>query len=185
MTATPVQVELAASGRVVVLVGPAGSGKTTVRAALVAAGLSRERVVSLDDLRARARAADVAAGRDPRPLQHYSLGAVRAAARQQATLLAAGLGYLADATHLRRRERVAHVRAASAAGLPAVALLMPALPVEVLMERNARRPAERRVPEEVLLRHVHRRSLLGGELLLAEGFSAVVPGAVASASPES
>jgi predicted kinase len=159
-------------------VGAAGSGKTTLRERLVAAGLDPRRVVSLDDGRAALRGQDAALGRTPRPLQDYSLGAVRRAQAQQAALLETGAGYLADATHLRRRERVPHVRDAHAAGLPAVALLMPALPLEVLQARGAERSPERRVPPDVLARHVHRRGLLDADLLRGEGFDVVLePGA--------
>ena len=157
------------------LVGAAGSGKTTLRERLVAAGLPAEQVVSLDDERVALSAADAAAGRAPRPLQDHSPQAVRRAERAGAELLARGTGYLADATHLRRRERVAHVRAARAAGLPVVAVLMPALDADVLLARTATRPPHRRVPVDVLVRHAHRRSLLDAQRLLREdGFDAVV-----------
>ena len=157
------------------LVGAAGSGKTTVRRRLVAAGLPAGRVVSLDDERLALSAVDAAAGREPLVLQAYSLPAVRRAERAAADLLAQGCGYLADATHLRRRERVPHVRAARAAGLPAVAVLLPALDVDVLLARTADRPPQRRIPLDVLARHAHRRSLLDAQRLLHEdGFDAVV-----------
>lgn len=157
-----------------VLVGPPASGKTTWRGAQVASGLPAHSVVSLDDLR-REIAADTAARGGPvRPPQDWTLPALRRAAARQAALLTAGTGYLADSTHLRRRERVAHVRAAHAAGLPAVAVLMPDLPLDVLRSRNAARDADTRVPEELLRRHAHRRSLLSRQLLLDEGFNEVV-----------
>lgn len=130
-------------------------------------------MVSLDDLRAAARSGDLAAGRVPRALQQYSFPAVTEATRRQRELLTDGRGYVADATHLGRRERVAHVRQAAAAGLPALAVLMPALPLEVLAARNAERSPERQVPEEVLARHVHRRALLDADLVLGEGFATV------------
>ncbi|WP_345714166.1 AAA family ATPase, partial [Kineococcus glutinatus] len=64
---------------VVVLVGAAGSGKTTVRRALVAAGFDAGLVVSLDDLRRQLRARDLARGWAPAALQRYSLPAARRA----------------------------------------------------------------------------------------------------------
>ena len=139
----PSLADLAAPGRVVVLVGAAGSGKTTVRQQLLSAGLDAARVVSLDYLRAQARARDLRAGRQVR-------------------------------AHLRRRERMAHVRAAGAAGVGAVAVLLPSLPVDVLRARVLARPLERHLSEEVLARQAHRRALLDRDLLLAEGFVAVV-----------
>jgi predicted kinase len=159
---------------VVVLVGGAASGKTTVRKQLLAAGAAPCDVLSLDEERAALQERDLAAGREPRELQDYSLPAVRRWEAAAQDLLASGRGYVAAATHLRRRERVTHVRAAHAVGLPAVAILLPALPADVLSEHNALRAAHRRVPENVLARHVHRRSLLSAELLLAEGFDEVV-----------
>src|SRR3954469_18354466 len=96
---------------VVVLVGAAGSGKTTLRRRLVAAGLvDPGLVVSLDDLRRGFRAADAESGRPARPLQDYSLPAVRRATRRCDALLGFGAGYLSDSTHVRRRERVPHAR---------------------------------------------------------------------------
>jgi predicted kinase len=159
---------------VTVLVGAAGSGKSTVRRALVAHGLDPALVVSLDDLRRQARAVDARAGRPLRPLQRYSLTAVRRAARRCDALAAFGAGYVADATNLRRRERRSHVEAARDTGLPARAVLMPALPLEVLVGRNAARHADEQVPVDVLAAHAHRRSLLSAPLLRAEGFHAVV-----------
>jgi predicted kinase len=159
---------------VMVLVGAPASGKTTLRTRLLAAGSEPFPVVSPDDERAALRARDAAAGREPRDLQDYSLPAMRRSADRVAALLTAGTGYLADATNLRRRERVAHVRAAHEAGLSAIAVLLPALPVEVLRVRNAARSPERRVPEGILAKHAHRRGLLSRALLLEEGFDAVV-----------
>ena len=156
------------------LVGPPAAGKTTVRAKLLAAGLPPDHVVSLDDLR-RAVAAQVqAAGGPVRAPQDWTVRALRCAARRQSDLLASGSGYLADNTHLRRRERVRHVRAAHDAGLPAVAVLLPELPVAVLARRDAAREAGARVPELVLLRFAHRRSLLDPAVLREEGFDEVV-----------
>jgi predicted kinase len=153
---------------VVVLVGAAGSGKTTFRRSLVAAGYDAGRVVSLDDLRRCERAADAAAGRPVRSLQDYSLRAVRRAQRR--------CDALADATHLRRRERMAHVRVAADCGLPAVAVLLPDLTLATLLHRDAERPPDERVPTEVLAKQAHRRSLLSVGLLAGEGFAEVLEG---------
>jgi predicted kinase len=156
---------------VVVLVGPPAAGKTTLRRRLVDAGLPPSHVVSLDDLRREARARS--RPDEVRSLQDYTLPALRAAERRQAELLDAGRGYLADATHLRRRERVSHVRAAQAAGLPAIALLLPDVPLETLRDRDALRAPDERVPAGALAAFAHRRSLLTADLLRGEGFTAV------------
>src|SRR5205085_138843 len=137
---------------VLVLVGASGSGKTTVRRGLETAGLPADLVVSLDDLRRRARAWDMAHGRPVRDLQDYSALAVRQAARRCDALAVFGAGYLADATHLRRRDRRTHVRVAVETGLEPRAVLAPDLPVEELVERDLRRPPDERVPVDALLR---------------------------------
>jgi predicted kinase len=158
---------------VIVLVGPPASGKTWLRQRLIGAGLDPELAVGLDDLRRAARARALAAGEPVRRLQDYSHTAVRAAAQRQQALLDAGTGYLSDATNLRRRERVAHVRAAADAGLPAVALLLPHLSLAELLARDAVRPPDERVPADIVSAFAHRRSLLDADLLRAEGFAAV------------
>ena len=158
---------------VVVLVGAAGSGKTTLRHDLVRAGLDPGLVVSLDDLRREAREAYAAHGAPVRNLQDYSAAAVRRARWRCDALDGFGAGYLADATHLRRRDRVWHVRLAGQTGLDAVAVLMPDLGLPALTERDAGRPLDERVPADVLAAHAHRRSLLSAALLTEEGFTAV------------
>ena len=175
MAPTPYEdlVEGLVTPRVVVLVGASGTGKTTLRRRLVAAGLPAGLVVSLDDLRRAARAEDVARGRPPRLLQSYSAAAVRRATVEVDALTALGTGYLADATHLVRRERRVHLRAAQRAGLPSVAVLTPLVELTVLLERNRLRPPDEQVPEEALTRQHRRRSLLSAETLGEEGFTAV------------
>jgi predicted kinase len=134
-------------------------------------GLPPEQVVSLDDLRRELRARSA----DPKPLQDYTLAALRIAGERQRALVEQGRGYLSDATNLRRRERVGHVVAAGL--LPAYAVLLPPAPLDVLLARNTTRPPDEQVPPDVIAAFAHRRSLLTRELLLAEGFRdvAVVP----------
>ena len=160
--------------QVVVLVGTAGAGKTTLRRRLVAGGLPAELVLSLDDLRRLAREEDVRRGRAARWLQDYSRHAVRRAARRADALAAYGAGYLADNTHLRRKERREHVVRARDTGLPAIAVLTPAVPLDELLARDRARPADERVPADVLARQHHRRSLLTPDLLRDEGFEDVL-----------
>jgi predicted kinase len=158
---------------VIVLVGPPAAGKTRVRRRLHDAGLPTALVVGLDELRRAERARATGAGEPLRPLQDYSFTAVRNAADLRQQLLDGGTGYLSDATNLRRRERVDHVRAAHAAGLPALALLLPDHPVETLLARDALRSADERIPADVIAAYAHRRSLLTADLLRGEGFAAV------------
>ncbi len=165
--------ELAAARAVMVLVGAAASGKTTVRRQLLAHGYPPELVISLDDERELLRRATIDQGREPKPLQDYSLPALRRAASRQEELARSGLGYLFDATSLRRRERREHAALAARHGLPAYALLLPAVPLEVLVARNATRTEDRQVPLDVLARQAHRHSLLDPVAMLDEGFTAV------------
>jgi len=169
-----VTLESLPAAAVVVLVGAPASGKTTLRHRLLDSAVGPAAVLSPDDERQRLRARDAAAGRTPRPLQDYSVSAIHHCETEGAQLLASGHGYLYDATGLRRRERVRHVNAAHDAGLPAIALLLPALPLGVLRKRNAPRTDDRRVPEDILARHAHRRGLLSAELLREEGFDDVI-----------
>jgi predicted kinase len=158
---------------VVVLIGAPGSGKTTVRAQLLVDRPGTP-VLSPDDERALLRERDVADGRVPRGLQDYSVAALARCADAAADLLAEGRGYISDATNLRRKERVAHVRAAHRAGLRAIAVLLPDLPVPALVARNAPRSELRRVPEDSLARHANRRSLIDAATLREEGFDDVI-----------
>ncbi len=158
----------------VVLVGTSGAGKTTLRRCLVESGLPPGVVLSLDDLRRAARRDDLYRGRPARALQDYSLHAVRRAARRADALATFGVGYLADAMHLRRKERCEHVLRAADTGLASTAVLLPAATLEELLRRNAGRPEDEQVPEDVLGRQHHRRSLLTVDLLREEGFTLVL-----------
>ena len=149
------------------LVGPPASGKTTLRRRIVAAGWPADQVVSLDELRRHLRAR---AGSSDSP-ERFTVAALGVAGRRQEALLRTRRGYLVDATSLRRRERVAHARAAAGAGLPAVALLLAER--DDLVRRNAARPPDERVPPDVLARAAARRALLSVSLLREEGFAEV------------
>ncbi len=159
---------------VVVLVGAAASGKTTLRQRLIAAGLDAALVASIDDERTFIRDAVIAQGREPKPLQHYTLPALRRVQARLDDLVASGRGYVSDATNLLRSERRRHASQARTHGLPARALLLPALTPDVLAIRNSNRSELHRVPLEVLARHAHRRSLLRPDQMYDEGFTEVV-----------
>ena len=172
--ADAVAVVVGAAPAVVVLVGTSASGKTSLRHRLEGAGLPAGAVVSLDDLRRGLRAEGVRRGLPARPLQDYSPAAVRRARRRADALAAFGHGYVADSTHLRRRDRREHVSVAGDTGLAALAVLTPVTDLGELVRRNATRPSEEQVPDEVLARQHHRRSLLTPSVLAEEGFRTVV-----------
>jgi predicted kinase len=158
---------------VVVLIGPAAAGKTSLRQRLVDDGFDESLVVSLDDTRAWLQQRSRTAGRVTRPLAAYTPVALKVAAAKMRTLLEDGRGYLSDNTNLRRSERLAQVAAARDAGIPVVALLTPRIDLEELVERNQRRPAGLRVPDAILAGQHRRHQRLAPEQLWEEGFDAV------------
>jgi predicted kinase len=151
----------------VVLVGAAGSGKTTLAARLFAP----DEVIASDDLRA-AISGDAADQRATRP-------AFALLHREVRRRLAAGRIVVVDATSVERTARRSLVRLASLAGAPVTALVL-ALPPALVQARNAAR-LERPVPGEVVERHLARvASLVGAgdhaaiDTLRAEGFTTVI-----------
>jgi len=149
----------------VVLVGAAGAGKSTFAAAHFAPG----EVLSSDAYRGRI------AG-DPTD-QRVTGAAFAALHRELRRRLADRRLTVVDATSVQRRARLALLREASAAGVPAVAVVLD-LPRDVVLARNAQRPGARAVPEDAVRRHLEalRRALDGGDGpgLEHEGFASVV-----------
>ena len=151
----------------IVLIGAAGSGKTTLAARL----FDPDEVISSDELRA-AISGDAADQRATRPafaILHRELG----------SRLAAGRLVVVDATSVEARARLALLRGAKAARVAATALVL-ALPGDLVHARNEAR-LERPVPAEVVERHLARVGGLvaGGdaaaiEMLRVEGFTTVV-----------
>jgi protein phosphatase len=143
----------------VVLVGAAGSGKSTLAARL----FSPAQTLSSDAFRAAVAgdAADQRVTRTAFSILHRELG----------KRLAAGLTTVVDATNVTAYARRALVRRATAAGVPAVAIVL-ALPSPLVLAQNATR-AGRIVPEAVVRDHLQDldRSLRRG--LEVEGFAAV------------
>ncbi len=143
----------------IALIGAAGAGKSTLAARLFGAG----QTLSSDAFRAvvSGDATDQGATRTAFAILHREL-AKRMAARQTAVI---------DATNVTSFARRAVVRRASAAGIPAVAIVL-ALPPALVLARNATRGG-RVVPEEAVRRQLHDldRSLRRG--LELEGFSTV------------
>jgi predicted kinase len=150
---------------VVVLVGAAGAGKTT----LAAATFAPDEIVSSDELRAAVRGdpADQSATRVAFGILH----------RELVRRLAAGRLVVVDATNLTATGRSAILRRAAIAGAAVVALVL--LPsADAVHARNARRPG-RSVPADVVDRQLAAAAALGGDVgavarrLHGEGFAAV------------
>ncbi|MGX1025438.1 putative kinase [Streptomyces ambofaciens] len=143
----------------IVLIGASGSGKSTLARTWPAS-----QVLSLDDLRgtvsddpgrqdATADAADV-----------LKLILERRMARKLNTVI--------DATNVEQTVRVELVMAAKRHGMPTVAVIV-ATPLPVCLERQGPRPANRRVPEDVV-RAQHQAMVASHQRLAAEGFNTVV-----------
>jgi predicted kinase len=150
---------------VVVLVGAAGAGKST----LAAAAFAMDEILSSDELRAAVSGdpADQSATRVAFGILH----------RELIRRLAAGRLVVVDATNLTEAARAAVLRRASIAGAPTLALvLLP--PAAAVHARNLRRPG-RSVPADVVDRQLAAAASLGVDeaairaRLRAEGFTAV------------
>ncbi|MGW2401761.1 AAA family ATPase [Kitasatospora sp. NPDC001664] len=144
-------------GDVVVLIGCPASGKSSALRDVPA-----HQIVSLDHLRALvAEPGDQAATADAVLLQHQILLArLRRGATTYIDNLSTTAHHRAQLVELARQ----HGRRVVAAHFDA--------PLAVCVERNAARPAERRVPEDVL-RYEHRMARTARELLAGEGFDEI------------
>ncbi|WP_329202903.1 MULTISPECIES: ATP-binding protein [unclassified Streptomyces] len=127
-----------APGTLFVAVGPATSGKSTV-----AALFPVDVVVCLDELRREISGGNAGD-------QSVTPAAVSRQNRLLDEHLAAGRTVLVDSTNVEPRVRASLLELARRHGRPAVALRFTTDPDNCL-ERNAMRPAARRVPDEVLL----------------------------------
>jgi predicted kinase len=145
----------------VVLVGAAGVGKSTFAARHFAA----DEILSSDALRA-------AIGGDEAN-QKVTRAAFAALHRALTRRLAAGRLTVVDATNVQHHARVALLRRAHAAGVPAAAVVL-ALPEAITLARNRSRPG-RRVDEGIVLRQLADlgRTVAPGRLE-GEGFDPVV-----------
>jgi predicted kinase len=141
----------------VVLVGPAGSGKTTFAARHFAPG----ETLSSDAYRA-------IVGRDEAD-QRATAPAFAALHRQLGRRLAAGRFTVVDATNVERHARRALLVRAARAGVPSVAIVFD-LPPELVLARNAARPGRVVDPRIVALHLRQLRVLLDGSSLATEGF---------------
>ncbi|MEV5242622.1 ATP-binding protein [Streptomyces cinnamoneus] len=142
----------------IVLIGASGAGKSTLARTWPAS-----QVLSLDRLRgvvsddpgdqdATGDAADV-----------LKLILERRMARKLNTVI--------DATNVEQPVRVELVMAAKRHGMPAVAVVV-ATPLPVCLERQGSRPANRRVPEDVV-RAQHQAMVHSHQRLAAEGFNTI------------
>jgi protein phosphatase len=155
-----VRVIAIADPSLVVLVGAAGSGKSTFAARHFAA----DEVLSSDAYRALLSGdeADQRRTRTAFSILH----------REVVRRLAAGRLVVVDATNVEHHARRALVERAGAAGVPAIAIVL-ALPPRVVHARNAAR-TERIVDSAVVERHLARLAVaLGDGGINSEGFAAV------------
>ncbi len=148
----------------VVLVGPAGSGKSTFAARHFAA----DEVLSSDAYRALLSGdeADQRTTRTAFSMLH----------REVVRRLAAGRLVVVDATNVEQRARRTLVERAKAAGIPAIAIVLD-LPPDVVHARNAARTA-RVVDPSIVDRHLARLARMLGDGgitdgMAREGFAAV------------
>ncbi|MEU4301927.1 AAA family ATPase [Kitasatospora aureofaciens] len=161
-TATPTAAQalvlnLAQPGDLVVMVGCAASGKSTLLRAV-----PLHRIVSLDTLRAIvSEPGDQAATADALLLQHQILG----------MRLRRGLTTYIDNVSCESHHRLQLIDLAHAHGRRVVAILTDA-PLELCLARNSSRPDHQRVPEDVL-RYQHRMARSARALLPHEGFDEI------------
>ncbi|MEU4265600.1 AAA family ATPase [Streptomyces argenteolus] len=144
---------------VIVLIGAAGSGKSTL-----ASTWHPTEVLSLDHYRALISdsAGDQEATGDAVAALHLVLEA----------RLRRGLTSVIDATNTDTAVRARTLQAAGRYGMPTVALLV-TTPLPVALERNAARPDDRRVPENIL-RAQHAAAFAARPQLQEEGFGQVI-----------
>lgn len=144
----------------VVLVGPAGSGKST----FAARHFHPDEVVSSDALREALTgdAADQSANRAVFAALHREVG----------RRLAGGSTTAVDATNVERHARRALLRIAARVGVPTLAIVFD-LPLEVVLRQNAARGG-RSVPADVAERHHGLlRLTLARDAWASEGFAVV------------
>jgi protein phosphatase len=145
---------------VVVLIGAAGAGKST----FAARHFAPTEILSSDTFRA------IVSGREND--QRATRTAFSILHRQLSKRLLAGRTTVVDATNVTPYARRALVRAAAASRTPVTAIVFD-LPPELVLARNAGRPA-RVVPEDVV-RHqlAHLARATPGGVLEGEGFATV------------
>lgn len=153
-----------------VTVGPAASGKSTLLAELVATGVVQE-VVSTDAVRAELG------------LPPDETDTTYATARERVRdALAAGRVVAVDATNVRRRDRSDWMALAIGCGVAAVALRVGVgLDLEQLLVRDEAR--DRHVPRDVIAGQLAMARAITPAVLSGEGFEVLEVGSAARLSP--
>lgn len=146
-------------GALVVLIGAAGSGKST----FAASRFPGESILSSDALRAR-----LGAGENDQTVTRASFALLH---RLLDGRLASGRPTVVDATNVTIRARASLLKIAHRHGAPAVAVILE-LPVDLVVSRNAAR-AERVVPEGAVRRQIAELGRAGDDQLRHEGFAIV------------
>ncbi|MEW1551293.1 AAA family ATPase [Streptomyces tsukubensis] len=144
---------------VIVMIGASGSGKSTLTRTWPA-----DHRLELDDYR---RIVSGDAGD-----QEATSDAVLVLTAVLEHRLARGLTCVVDATHTGTEVRKRAIEAAHAHQLPAAAVVM-TTPLAQCLDRNSRRPANRRVPDQVI-RHQYRQIATARPGLHTEGFDHIV-----------
>jgi len=143
----------------IVLIGASGSGKSTLARTWPAS-----QVLSLDALRGTVSDNPGDQGATGDAADVLKLILERRMARKLNTVI--------DATNVEQSVRVELVMAAKRHGMPTVAVIV-ATPLPICLERQGTRPANRRVPEDVV-RAQHQAMVASHQRLAAEGFNTVV-----------
>jgi predicted kinase len=154
------------AGALVLLVGPPGAGKSTLAAALVAAGeVAADDVLCADTQRQRLTGDALDTSRDRNVWARLR--------RDLDTRLADGRTTVVDATNLFPRRRARHLAVARTRRRPVVAIRFDE-PLEVLLARNGARARTVRTGAVVEMA-LQMADAVSDEALLAEGVGAVVP----------
>jgi len=145
----------------VVLVGPAGAGKTTFVARHFAAG----EIVSSDAIRAELTGSETDQSRNGEVFRRLHA--------KVASRLRIGDGItVVDATNVERHARRELLQLAAAADIPAIAIVFD-LPLDEVLARNGARPG-RPVPDDIVTRHWQAlRQAISDGSLDGEGFAIV------------
>ncbi|MFE0580238.1 AAA family ATPase [Streptomyces sp. NPDC058874] len=143
----------------IVLIGTSGSGKSTLARTWPAS-----QVLSLDALRGTVSDDPGDQGATGDAADVLKLILERRMARKLNTVI--------DATNVEQPVRAELVTAAKRHGMPTVAVVV-ATPLDLCLQRQGPRPANRRVPEDVV-RAQHQAMVHSHQRLAAEGFNTVV-----------